>query len=36
MILLKDIRFQYPQSDFSLDINELIFPEGSKTAVIRN
>ena len=34
MILLKDIRFQYPQSDFTLDINELIFPEGSKTAVI--
>ena len=34
MIQLKDIRFQYPQSDFTLDINELIFPEGSKTAVI--
>ncbi len=34
MIQLKDIRFQYPQSDFRLDINDLIFQEGSKTAII--
>jgi len=34
MIQLKDIRFQYPQSDFNLDIRDLTFPEGSKTAII--
>jgi putative ABC transport system ATP-binding protein len=34
MIKLKDIRFQYTQSDFNLDISDLVFPEGSKTAII--
>ena len=34
MIQLKDIQFHYPQSDFSLKIDELQFVNGSKTAVI--
>ena len=34
MIQLKQIQFRYPQSDFDLVISDLIFPEGSKTAVI--
>ena len=34
MIQLKDIHFQYPQSDFNLNIENLSFADGSKTAVI--
>jgi putative ABC transport system ATP-binding protein len=34
MIQLKDIQFHYPQSDFSLSIEELSFSEGSKIAII--
>lgn len=34
MIQLKDIQFQYPQSDFNLTIESLDFADGSKTAVI--
>lgn len=34
MILLKDILFHYPQSEFELTINELSFEVGSKTAII--
>jgi len=34
MIQLKDIYFQYPQSDFNLNIENLSFADGSKTAVI--
>ncbi len=34
MIQLKDIQFQYPQSDFNLNIEDLSFADGSKTAVI--
>lgn len=34
MIELKNINFQYPQSDFSLEINQLVFKQGSRTAVI--
>ena len=34
MIQLKDIQFQYPQSDFNLNIEYLSFAYGSKTAVI--
>ena len=34
MIHLKDIQFQYPQSDFSLKIDELQFSRGSKSAII--
>lgn len=34
MIQLKDIHFQYTQSDFNLNIENLSFADGSKTAVI--
>ena len=34
MIHLKDIQFQYPQSDFSLKIDELQFSHSSKSAII--
>ena len=34
MIQLKDIQFHYPQSDFNLDIDDLNFSEGSKSAII--
>ncbi len=34
MISLTDILFQYPDSDFRLEIEELSFKSGSKTAVI--
>ena len=34
MIQLKDIQFHYPQSDFNLDIKELLFADESKTAII--
>ena len=34
MIQLKNIQFHYPQSDFSLNIKELQFENGSRTAII--
>ena len=34
MIELSNINFQYPKSDFRLQINKLHFDEGSKTAII--
>lgn len=34
MIELKDILFQYPQSEFELNISELSIQTGSKTAII--
>jgi len=34
MIELSNIHFQYPKSDFQLQINELHFGSGSKTAII--
>ncbi len=34
MIELNNIRFQYPNSDFNLAIDKLLFQQGSKTAVI--
>lgn len=34
MITLKDISFQYPDSDFLLELDELVFQTGTKTAVI--
>ncbi len=34
MISLKNISFQYPNSDFHLEFGELAFQSGSKTAVI--
>jgi len=34
MIQLKDLQFQYPQSDFRLKIDELQFANDSKTAII--
>ncbi len=34
MITLKNISFQYPNSDFHLEFDELTFQSGSKTAVI--
>lgn len=34
MIELSDIYFQYPQSDFKLQIDKLNFTRGSKTAII--
>ena len=34
MIVLKDILFQYPQSEFELKISELSIQAGSKTAII--
>jgi len=34
MIELSNIHFQYPKSDFRLQINKLHFDEGSKTAII--
>lgn len=34
MIFLKDIYFTYPDSDFKLNIKELTFKKGSKTAII--
>ena len=34
MIQLKDIHFQYPQSDFDLNIDNLLFAERTKTAII--
>jgi putative ABC transport system ATP-binding protein len=34
VISLKNIKFQYPQSDFYMDIADLSFAKGSKTAVI--
>ena len=34
MIQLKHIQFHYPQSDFNLNIEDLSFADGSKTAVI--
>ncbi len=34
MISLKDIYFTYPDSDFKLNINNLTFEKGSKTAII--
>ena len=34
MIELSNIHFQYPKSDFSLQIGELSFDTGSKTAII--
>ena len=34
MIKLKNIHFQYPHSDYKLEIDELVFRDGSKTAII--
>lgn len=34
MIKLENISFRYPNSDFKLDLGELVFEKGSKTAVI--
>jgi putative ABC transport system ATP-binding protein len=34
MITLKEIVFKYPKSDFKLQVNELSFEKGSKTAII--
>ena len=34
MIQLKDLLFRYPQSDFKLEIDSLVFDVGSKTAII--
>jgi putative ABC transport system ATP-binding protein len=34
MIQLENIKFQYPQSEFVLNIDQMTFPGGSKTAVI--
>ncbi|MCK5208164.1 MAG: ATP-binding cassette domain-containing protein, partial [Cyclobacteriaceae bacterium] len=34
MISLTNISFQYPDSDFHLELDELSFRSGSKTAVI--
>jgi len=34
MISLSNIKFQYPQSDFNLDIDSLLIDQGSKLAVI--
>jgi ABC-type transport system involved in cytochrome bd biosynthesis fused ATPase/permease subunit len=34
MISLEDIYFTYPDSDFKLNIKELSFKKGSKTAII--
>jgi len=34
MIELKDIHFQYPQSDFKLQIKNIEFEKGTKTAII--
>lgn len=34
MIVLKDIFFQYPDSDFKLSIDKLEFEKGGKTAII--
>lgn len=34
MIYLNDISFQYPNSDFRLEMDELVFKPASKTAVI--
>lgn len=34
MIKLKNIHFQYPHSEYKLEIDELVFRNGSKTAII--
>ena len=34
MIQLKKIKFQYPQSTFNLEFDEILFRENSKTAII--
>ena len=34
MISLTDIDFRYPKSSFKLSIDKLVFPKGSKTAII--